>query len=177
MGKYTCGSRSCTDEELDMIEKVRAGESAVIQGSHLADIDSIGERIEEAVSKLGPNLQVSGEALAEAVSSAIAEHPIQLVDTHSYEEHLKSCPNCQELEDQRFKRNFESKLPELASQYGYQIKPATEPEAEAKEPVPEVKAEEPAPAPAPATEPEPEEQEEEDGLKGTLSRIYKEHGE
>jgi len=182
MGKYRCGDRYCTDEELDMIEKVRGGGASVVEGEHATDLSGIGERIEEAVSRINPSLEVSKDALAEAVSTALSEHPIQLVDTHSYEEHLQSCSHCQEMEEQRFIKNVEGRLPELAEKFGYTVKGEVKAEAE---PAPaaskaEAKAEaepEPAPVPPEGKAEETAEGEDEGGFSNTLGRIYSRNAE
>ena len=186
MGKYRCGDRYCTDEELDMIEKVRGGGASVVEGEHATDLSGIGEKIEEAVSRINPSLEVSKDALVEAVSSALSEHPIQLVDTHSYEEHLQSCPHCQEQEEQRFLKNVQGRLPELAEKYGYVVKGQAKAEADPAPAAPEaeVKTEaksepepEPAPVPPEGKVEETAEGEDEGGFSHTLGRIYSRNAE
>jgi len=167
-----------------MIEKVRGGGASVVEGEHATDLSGIGERIEEAVSRINPSLEVSKDALVEAVSSALSEHPIQLVDTHSYEEHLQSCPHCQEQEEQRFIKNVEGRLPELAAKYGYAVKREVKAEAEPApaEPEVEVKTEakpepELAPVPPEGKVEKTADEEDEGGFSHTLGRIYSRNAE
>lgn len=184
--KYQCGDRDCTESELDMIEKLRSGDATMLDKDQLAALTDVGAHIEAAVAKAAPAQALSSETITQAVSDAIAEHPIQLVDTHSYEEHLRTCPECQALEEQRFQKQLEGSLPEIAERYGYTLKsaaPDTKVKAEVIEEGKPAAAEKPQaaqaaaePTPAPAPEPAKDEtpEEEEEGITGTLHRIYKE---
>jgi len=122
-GRYKCGDRYCTDEELDQLEAVRSGKLQMVDaGESEPDVDRHLSRLEEA----------------------IARRPLRLVDWEAFRVHKAECPEC----EARFQDHIRAQLPELAAAHGYSAPAAAEAPAEET-----AEAEAPAPVEAAAEEP------------------------
>lgn len=123
MAKYRCGNRECTDEELDIVEKLRGGS--------LKAVDSkVGTQVD--LSELRTSLEaVSPEKIALAVGQEISKRPVQLVDFQGFLKHEEACPECQAAHGKYIGDN----LARFAEERGYKLEKVAAAPVQAEKPV------------------------------------------
>ena len=158
--RWKCGKdkdgnqRYCTDEELDVVEGVRAGTLKAVDPKAALGVDM--SSLESGLRSIGDEIREAVENLPSHIGDEIASRPVEFVDYAAFKQHRDSCPECKAAYD----AELEEALPGFAHEHGYTAKEVVEAPAPVEEaPVQEVPAE-PAVAPAPDPEPEPEPEEE-----------------
>lgn len=123
---YQCGDRTCTDADLDQIERLKSGAQIVA--------DPAGpEGVIGGLSKKVDDLCAQFPELCRKVDSVAGELHGHPEPNDSLIAHLESCPTCKSKLETEF-------IPKLAAKYGYN-KPVVEPSAEADQAVAEAAAE------------------------------------
>ena len=119
---YQCGGRTCTDTELDQLERLKSGEEMAIalgESGLAAPGETVAPGYISDLTKKVDDLCVQFPELCRKVDSVAGELHGHPEPDDSLIAHLESCPTC----SSRLVSDF---IPKLAAKYGYSKNPAAE---------------------------------------------------